>query len=71
MDKQILARIFVLLSYMIGAWGLPVYLIFQYCLWLAEINRIVYILNSIPLGILLGFWFWISIGIFGYSIGEE
>ena len=71
MNKQILARMFVLLSYMIGAWGLPTYFVFQYCLWLAEINRIVYILNFIPLCILLGFWFLISIGIFGYSIGEE
>jgi len=71
MDKKGLAIIFALACYMIGAFFIPAYLAVEYLLWLATINYIVYLINSIPLGILLGFWFWISLGIFAYVIDGE
>jgi len=73
MDKQILARIFVLLSYMIGAYGVPLYLFFKYALWIFNTynDRLIQLIATMPYGILMGFYFWICLGIFGYSIGEE
>jgi len=73
MDKQILARKFVLLSYMLGAFGIPVYLMFKYFEWVFQIvdNRIIQIMCTTPYGILMGFYFWICLGIFGYAITEE
>jgi hypothetical protein len=72
MDKQKLAKAVVLISYMTGAFGVPTYLYFQYVSWIFSFgDKLLFILNTVPLGILLGFWFWISLGIFGYSMGEE
>lgn len=72
LNRLKLSRMFVVISYMIGAWVLPMYFAIQFVNWaLTNLDRFFAVMLITPLSILMGLWFLLCLGLFGYSISEE